>query len=327
VSKSDYKAIVEICKLNLGAKIFTFSRALKGDIDMAVDCGANGVVIEIPLGYPKLKYQFGWTWENVLEKSIECVDYAKSQGLYTVYFPYDTTRARVEDLENVLGGLMKHTPPDSVGVVDTMGCALPAVIGYLVKKVKKITGLPVEIHTHNDFGMGVAAEIEGIIAGAECVHSCIGGLGERTGNAALEELMMVMKLMLGLENDYKLEELPALCEYVAKVTGTTFSPNKPIVGERNYVRESGIGVDLVLKEPLAMFATNPKYFGRSGEIVLGKKSGRASVEYMLSDMGITGCNEEQIMEMLNQVKALGIEKRRLLVDEEFRKIVERVTGK
>ena len=323
VSKSDEQAIREICKRNLNAKIFTFARARKDDIDMASDCGAHGVVIEIPIGYPKLKYQFDWTWEIVFEKSAECINYAKSKGLYVVYFPYDTTRSRDEDLTNLINAIMKYAAPNSVGVVDTMGCALPQTISFLVKKLKKLTGgLPVEVHTHNDFGMGVACELAGLEAGAECIHSCVNGLGERTGNAALEELMMSMKILYGLDNDYNLSKLPELCKMVSEISGIAIAPNKPVSGARNYTRESGIGVDLVIKEPLAMFATDPRYFGRNGNIVLGKKSGKASVEYFLNKFNIE-VPEDAIGEILSKVKELGESKKALLTDEEFLNIVEK----
>lgn len=321
VSQVDYDAIKEISKRNLNASIYTFARAMRKDIDMAVDCGANGVVVEVPIGYPKLKYQFGWTWENVLEKSIDCINYAKSQGLSVTYFPYDTTRSRIEDLENLMKGIMRDAPPTSVGVVDTMGCAMPQAIQYLVRKMKALTnGLPVEVHTHNDFGMAVATELAGIAAGASCVHSCINGLGERTGNAAMEELMMGMKILMGMPNDYKLEKLNDVCKEVERISRVPLATNKPVSGIRNYTRESGIGVDLVMKKPLAMFATDPAYFSRSGDIVLGKKSGKASVEYYLDQLGITA-SDEQIAHILERVKAKGIEKCGLLTTDEFKEIV------
>ena len=112
VSQEDFEAITAIGKLGLKAKIYTFARAMTVDIDKAVDCGAHGVVIEIPIGYPKLKYQFGWTWEDVLRKSVDCINYAKKKNLHTVYFPYDTTRARDEDLESLLRSIKEHTSPD-----------------------------------------------------------------------------------------------------------------------------------------------------------------------------------------------------------------------
>ena len=115
VSQEDFDAIKAISKLGLKAKIFTFARALPVDIDKAIDCGADGVIIEIPIGYPKLKYQFGWTWEDVFKKSRDVINYAREQGLYAVFFPYDTTRARADDLENLCKAVMNESPPDAIG--------------------------------------------------------------------------------------------------------------------------------------------------------------------------------------------------------------------
>ena len=325
VSSEDFEAIKEISKLGLKSKIFTFARALKSDIDSAVECGANGVVIEIPIGYPKLKYQFGWSWEDVLKKSIDVINYAKERKLYAVYFPYDTTRAREEDLDNLFSGIMKYSSPDSIGIVDTMGCALPEAIQYLVRKAKKLTGLPVEVHTHNDFGMGVATELAAVTAGAEVVHSCINGLGERTGNAALEELMMGLHVLLGMDTPYKFDKIIKLAKLAEEISGIKIPRNKPVTGEGNFTRESGIGVDLVIKTPLAMFATDPKFTGREGKIVLGKKSGKLSVKYYLEKLGIKNVSEEQTMEIVKKVKKLGINKRTLLNEEEFKNIVKEVS--
>ena len=133
--------------------------------------------------------------------------------------------------------------------------------------------------------------------------------------------MVAMKVLLGLENDYKLDKLMDLCKMVEKISGVPLPANKPITGQRNYTRESGIGVDLVIKEPLAMFATDPRYFGREGDIVLGKKSGKASVEYYL-DLWNIKSSDEAIAEMLSKVKALGAQKRGLVSLDEFKKIVE-----
>ncbi|HRZ89155.1 MAG TPA: 2-isopropylmalate synthase, partial [Spirochaetia bacterium] len=143
VSEEDFRAVEEIAALGLKAKIFSFARTMTEDIDKAVECGAHGVVIEIPIGYPKLVHQFKWTWEDVLRKSVPVINYAKSKGLYTVYFPYDATRAREEDLDALLPAIMRESPPDSVGLVDTMGCASPEAIAYLTRKYRDITGLPV----------------------------------------------------------------------------------------------------------------------------------------------------------------------------------------
>jgi isopropylmalate/homocitrate/citramalate synthase len=324
VSAEDFQAIKEISRLGLKSRIYAFVRAMNSDIDKAVECGCHGVIIEIPIGYPKLKYQFHWTWEDVLRKSVGVINHAKSCGLYAVYFPYDTTRAREEDLRNLLSRIMQDAPPDSIGVVDTMGCALPEAIKYLVRLVKSLTQLPVEVHTHNDFGTAVATELAGVEAGAECVHSCANGLGERTGNAALEELIVALHVLYGYETHYALGKLPELGELVRRLSKQGFAVNKPILGERNFTREAGIGVDLVVKEPLAMFGTHPALTGRSGEVVLGKKSGKASIAYHLEKMGVRDTDDGAIAEMLRRVKEKGIEKRGLVSPEEFREIVDSV---
>jgi methanogen homocitrate synthase len=324
VSEMDFQAIKEISRLGLKSRIYTFARAMNADIDKALECGAHGVIIEVPIGYPKLKYQFKWTWEDVLRKSVEVINYAKKRGLHCVYFPYDTTRAREEDFRNLLTRIMQDAPPDSIGVVDTMGCILPEAMKYMVRLVRSLTNLPVEVHTHNDFGMAVATELAGVEAGAVCVHSCANGLGERTGNAPLEELIVALHVLYGYDTHYKLDKLPELGELVSRISKFPTSVNKPILGDRNFTRESGIGVDLVVKEPLAMFGTHPALTGRKGEVVLGKKSGKASITYNLELLGITDADDEAIGEMLKRVKDKGIAKRGLLTQDEFRDIVDSV---
>jgi len=324
VSPQDAEAIKEIAKLGLKSRIFTFARAMKQDIDMALECGAHGVIIEVPIGYPKLVGQFGWTWEDVFKKSRDVINYAKEQGLYAVYFPYDTTRAREEDLTNLCKAISQESMPDSIGIVDTMGCATPEAIKYMVRWVKDMTGLPIEIHTHNDFGMGVATELAAVTAGAEVVHSCGNGLGERTGNAALEELMLGLDLLYGYETGYRLDKLPELGDMLSEISNIAIARNKPILGSGNFIRESGIGIQYVMEDPLVMFGTHPQLTGRAGEVVLGKKSGKASIVYKLGELGLGEADDEQVTEMLTRVKQKGIAKKDILSDDEFTSIVNEV---
>lgn len=326
VSPQDAEAIKEISKLGLQSRVFTFARAMKQDIDMALECGANGVVIEVPIGYPKLVTQFGWTWEDVFTKSRDVINYARECGLYAVFFPYDTTRARADDLENLCKAIMNESPPDSIGIVDTMGCATPEAIKYMVRWVKEMTGLPIEIHTHNDFGMGVATELAAVTAGAEVVHSCANGLGERTGNAAMEELMLGLDLLYGYDTGYKLDKLPELAELVSGISNIPIARNKPVLGHGNFIRESGIGIQYVMHDPLVMFGTHPALTGRSGEVVLGKKSGKASILYKLEELGVDGVDEDKIADILGAVKEKGIAKKDILTDEEFLSIVRGIAA-
>lgn len=324
VSKDDFNAIRSIADAHLKAKIYSFARTKTEDIDSAIDAGVDGVVVEIPIGYPKLLYQFGWTWEDVLRRSVEVINYAKNKGLHVIYFPYDTTRARMEDFSSLMKGIMRDSSPDSIGIVDTMGCALPEAIKYLVRYTKNLTGLPIEIHTHNDFGLGLATELAAVEAGASVVHGAVNGLGERTGNTATEELIMALSVLYQVKDNYRLDKLVELGDLVERITGVRTADNKPVVGRRNFTRESGIGVDLVMKNPMVMFATDPRLTGREGNVVLGKKSGKLSILYQLEKLGYGEASDEQVLEILTRVKAVGIEKRSLLSDEEFKKIAEAV---
>lgn len=326
VSREDADAIREICKSGLHADIFAFARATAEDIQLAKEVGVKGVIIEVPIGQPKLEYQFGWTWETVLKTSIKAIRLAKELGLYVVYFPYDTTRAAPEDLERLLLGVVKESKPDSVGVVDTTGCALPQAIAYLVKKVREITDLPVEIHTHNDLGMGVANALAGVAAGASVVHACVNGIGERTGNAALEEVALNLKILFGMDVPYKFDLVQELSELVKERTGFIMAPNKPLVGSGTFTRESGIGADMIKKFPLAMFSVDPAIIGQKPQMVLGKKSGRLSVKQKLEDLNLGELNRDLTDEVLSKIKDLGASKRGLVSDEEFIRIVEETRG-
>lgn len=326
VSAQDQEAIEKIASLGLNAKIFSFARATKEDIDLAKECGADGVVIEIPTGRPKLKYQFAkWTDEDVIQRSVETVRYAKEQGLEAVYFGYDTTRADFEFLERLYSTVINEGKPDSIGIVDTMGCILPGAVQELIKKIKSIFDIKVEIHAHNDFGMATATSFAAIEAGAEVIHTCVNGLGERTGNASLEQIMVGLKVLYGLDVDYKINKLNEVSRKVKEFSNFPVPVNKPIVGENIFLRESGIGIDLVLNKPLAMFALNPSFIGNKAGVALGKKSGTKSIEVKLNDLGME-VEEDKIKTILEQVKSQAIQKKRTLTDEEFIKIVKDVTN-
>jgi len=190
--------------------------------------------------------------------------------------------------------------------------------------MKPMTGLAIEIHTHNDFGMGVATELASVTAGAEVVHSCDNGLGEPTGNAALEELILGLDLLYGFDTGYGLDKLPELGDPLTRLSNIPIACNKPVLGFVNFIRESGIGIQYVLEDPLVMFGTHPVLAGRVGEVVLGKKSGTASIEYKLNQLDLGQVEGDQAARILARVKSRGIDRRDILTDEEFTEIVGEV---
>lgn len=272
VSEEDMEAVKEIVKLRLNSQILVFSRALQSDIDKAVECGVWGIVLEVPSGKPRLDYQFNWTGEEVIKRSVDAINYAKNKGLYVSYFPYDTTRAEIAFLRTLLKEVTRQSRPDSVAIVDTTGCALPEAIKFLVRETKEITQLPVEIHTHNDLGLSVANSLAAVEAGAEVIHVCVNGLGERCGNTPLEEIVVCLQTLLGINMDrIQFKELYELSQLVQRLSGLKSAENKPLVGNLTFRRESGLGIDVYQKEPRVAFAIHPAFVGRKFEMALGKK--------------------------------------------------------
>jgi len=326
VSEEDAEAVREIVQLGMNSKVMVFSRAMRVDIDKAVECGVWGIVLETPIGLPRLQYQFNWGIEQIIEKSVDTINYAKEKGLYVSYFPYDTTRAEVPVLQKVLREVTNKSRPDSLAIVDTTGCALPESIKYMVREIKKIADLPVEIHTHNDLGLGVAGALAAVEAGAEVVHTCVNGLGERCGNTALEEIVITLKTLLGVNmGRIKYDQLYKLSQLVTELSGIKPAVNKSLVGELTFTRESGLGIDVYQKEPRVAFSIHPGFVGRKFEAVLGKMSGRPSIKMKLDELGVK-TTDEKIAEILTKVKQKGIEKKGLLSDNEFEAILKEALG-
>ena len=324
VSEEDMEAVREIVKLGLKAKIMVFSRAMPADIDNAVECGVWGIVLEVPIGLPRLQRQFHWSVEQVIEKSVTAINYAKEKGLYVSYFPYDTTRAELPAFRTLLKEVTSKSKPDSLALVDTTGCALPESIKFLIGEIKNISNLPVEIHTHNDLGLSVANSLAAIEAGAEVVHVCVNGLGERCGNTALDEMVVCLKTLLGVNMDkIRYDRLYELSLLVEKLSGIKLAGNKPLTGPMTFTRETGLGIDTIKKEPLIAFAVHPELLNRRFETLLGKKSGRPSIKLKLEELGIQA-DDEKISELLSKVKLKGAEKKGVVSDDEFKAILKDV---
>lgn len=325
VSPEDQEAIREIVGLDLNAEVYCVGHGESG-IDLAASCGVNGIIIGLPTGVPRLKYEFPkWTEDHAIDVALKGVSYAKDKGLKTTLFLMDSCRSEKPFLERLLTSLSKSAPPDAVAVVDTSGCFLPKAAANQVSFVKQLTGLPIEIHTHNDLGLGLATTLAAIEAGAEVVHVCVNGLGERGGNVALDELVVALRCLYGLETEIDYRRLTELSKMVEELSNIPINRNKPVLGDGIYRRESGLGITLVKQEPLAIFSLDPQAVGQEARIVLGKKSGIGSIEYKANELGIEELTEEdQKRAVLGKVKQRSIEKKALVDDNEFREIVSSV---
>ncbi|KKM10672.1 hypothetical protein SY88_12430 [Clostridiales bacterium PH28_bin88] len=322
VSEDDRRAFKEIMQLGLRADVLAFCRAKKEDLEASVACGVRKVCIEVPAGEPRLKYQFNWSEQHVIDLTLEILTYAKGLGLDIILFPYDTTRADIEFLRRYISIVDREARPAGLVIVDTLGCALPEAINYLVREIKKVTTIPLEVHTHNDFGMGVATTLAGIRAGVTAAHVCVNGLGERCGNAGLAEVAVALKYLLGVETGIKLDGLTKLSREVEAVTGIPVQKNAPVVGANVFTRETGIGIEMQRKNPLVIYPVAPESIGQKAKPLLGKKSGRMSIRLRLEDMGLEA-SDDQVGAILEEVKSTAIATKRLVDDETFEEILNK----
>lgn len=328
VSPSDEAAVKEIVKRNLGPEIFAFSRCMVDDVKRAVDCGVKGIVMEIPSSEHIIRYAYQWSLERAIDLSIESTAYAHEQGLYVVFFPIDFTRAEMNWVLNLIERVANEGHMDALVVVDTFGVTSPHAMPYVIRKVRERISKPLEAHFHMDFGMGVANTVMALAAGAEVMHTTVLGIGERAGNTPMEETVMALLTMYGIDLGLDYSKLTETANLVRELANHVTPANKPVTGESLYNVESGIIASWVRncgdEYATEVFPFLPNVVGQRGvDIVLGKGSGIDSVNIWLDRLGIEATPEEA-MSILMDVKQLSLHEKRLLTEDEFRLIVDRV---
>ncbi|MFQ5572773.1 MAG: 2-isopropylmalate synthase, partial [Nitrosopumilaceae archaeon] len=306
ISEGERKAIKMIAGQGLKAEICGLARTNKKDIDAAIDSGLKYIHTFIATSDIHLEYKLKLSREEALTKAIEAVEYGKSHGLEVEFSAEDATRTDREFLKKVFGEVAK-AGADRVDIPDTVGYSTPQYIAEITRDTVEATKLPVSVHCHNDFGLAVANAISGIQAGASCAHVTINGIGERAGNASLEELVMSLQCLQfneKYETNIKTDLLYETSRFVSKLVGMTVQPNKAIVGENAFGHESGIHTHGVLSNPLTYEPINPELVGRSRWLQVGKHAGVHGMNAMLKEYGIEP-DREQAKQILEKVKNLG----------------------
>ncbi|HVA01431.1 MAG TPA: pyruvate carboxyltransferase [Terriglobia bacterium] len=331
VSPQDKAAIAEIASLGLKAQIFSFSRCLVEDIKAAKECGVTGVIVEIPSSEHIIKNAYGWTLERALKSSIEATLAAKEAGLYTVFFTIDSTRTEVNRLLDIAEQVATEGHMDAFTLADSFGGCTPEAVYYVVKKAIARLKKPVEIHCHQDFGLGVANTIYALGAGASVAQTTIAGLGERAGNVPMEDVTMSLLCQYGVDLGIKTEKLCEVSHFVLDLAKVQIPGNRPIVGEMLYQVESGIVAGFVRRarkeHPLEFVPFKSELVGQKPvSIVLGKNSGLPSIQEWCEKLNLDA-SEEQMMQMLRQVKEKSFEKKDLLTEDEFKAIADRTLKK
>jgi homocitrate synthase NifV len=255
-----------------------------------------------------------------LESIQKSVEFAKKHDFYVSVNAEDASRA---DLEFLLkfGATAKDAGADRLRYCDTLGLLNPSQTFNLVKRLTEEVGIPIEMHTHNDFGMATANVIAGIEAGATFANTTVNGLGERTGNAALEEVVMALKYTCEIDLGFKTPLFRELSQYVARASGREVPDWKPIVGNNVFAHEAGIHADGVYKDPRNYEVFTPEEVGGERKMIIGKHSGTATITAVLRQEGIS-VSKEQAEEILKRVRAISISLKRSLSEKELVYIYE-----
>lgn len=326
VSQQDRDSIRAICDLNLKADITCLCRAMRNDIDMSADCGVWGVVLEVPIGYPRLMYQFEWPEQKLYDRVMDSITYAKKEkNLGVCLFLIDTARARLEFLERLLKDAVATGCMDRLAIVDTVGAIVPEAVAWLTHKIRQWIDIPLEVHCHNDLGLGVANTIAGLMAGAQIASTTVGGIGQRAGNAPTEEVIMALKVAYGVPCSLKTEKLVELSKLVQELSGYRHPAYRPVVGDNVFRWAAGIPTAALLKEPRTVEAFGPELLGKEHQIEIGKKAGKANIVWKINKLELPPVSDEQIARLVDMVKEKATELKDALSDEQFRELYDSVT--
>ena len=309
------KAIREIARLGLKASILGWNRANKEDIDHSLDCDVDSVAISLSSSDIHIEHKLMKSRQWVLEKITESIEHAKSHGLYISCNAEDASRAD-RDFLIQFAQTAKDAGADRVRFCDTLGIMEPLKTYKVIKDLIDHVDLPVEMHTHNDFGMATANAVAGIQAGATFLSTTVLGIGERTGNAPLEELVMASLYILNIDPLIETARFREIAEYVAKASGRNIPDWKPVVGKNCFVHEAGIHADGVIKCASNYEAYAPETVGLERGISIGKHSGRHTVISALSKNGIE-VDDKSATEILELVRSSSVALKRSLSDKEL----------
>ncbi len=320
VSQDDWDAVKLVAGAGLRAQVWGFSRAVPADLEALVELGVPASVIESPISDLKLD-AIGVDRDTMLGRITNAMRFAAGNGIHAAFFGVDSTRAEPDFYDRVYAAAVEAGAREVV-VVDTLGIASPEAVAQLVGRTRELVGpgVPVHFHGHNDFGLATAAAVAAVRAGADWVHGTINGMGERAGNANLGEVALTLRALYGVESSLDLARIRDVSARVQELSGYALEPWKPVTGTTLFRRESG-AVASQFHDPPSIEPYSSELVAAERGLVLGKKSGIDSIRIKAAELGLD-VSDERRAQLLAQVKELGMRKRGLVSDDEFRQLVE-----
>ena len=319
ISEGEQRGIKGIANEGLKAEISSFARLLKGDIDAAIECDVDTVNLVAPVSDAHIKKKLKTDRESLRNRTFEMVDYVKGHGLKVEISAEDASRADTGFLQSFFSDLAAVV--DRLCFCDTVGILYPERTKELFELICNFN-TPVAVHCHNDFGLATGNSVAAVLAGAEVVHVTVNGLGERAGNASLEEVVTSLELLYGIKTNIAKSKLYETSRLVSNLTKMPVALNKPLVGDNVFTHESGMHVHGTLADKTLYEPMDPGIVGRKRRFAFGKHTGTASVKMALEEQGIQA-DEEQTSKILTKVKELG-DKGKLVTDADFQAVVDNV---
>nr|WP_261310144.1 isopropylmalate synthase [Saccharolobus shibatae] len=285
-------------------EVIGLSRSNKNDIDKTISTGISSIHLFIATSELHMKYKLKMTKEEVLNKIYESVKYAKDHGMIVEFSPEDATRTEEDFLFTAIRTAIE-AGAERINIPDTVGTMHPFKYYDMIKKIVNFVGerIIVSVHCHNDFGLATANSLAGVYAGAKQAHVTVNGIGERAGNASLEEVVMGIKKLLNYETNVKTWKLYEVSRFVAEMTGVPVPYFKAIVGDNAFGHESGIHVHGVIENPFTYEPISPEEVGNFRRLALGKHSGIHGLKKLLEEQGIY-LSEDKLKIVLAEIKKL-----------------------
>jgi homocitrate synthase NifV len=290
-----------IAALGLPARLLAWSRLHGQDLPQCRDLGVTMVDLSVPVSDQQLRHKLGWQREQVLTAIRRTVPEAQALGLAVIIGGEDASRADADFLVRV-AETAQAAGAERFRFADTLGVMEPFGVLALFQRLRAAVDLDLEMHAHDDLGLATANTLAAVVGGATHVNTTVNGLGERAGNAALEEVVLGLRQLYGYRVEVDLSRFLALSHQVATAAGRPLSWHKSLVGEGAFTHEAGIHVDGLLKHPLNYQGVDPAELGRRHRLVLGKHSGTRAVMKVYGDLGMP-LNRDQAGEVLQRVRS------------------------
>jgi len=301
VSEEEARAVRMVAAAGLKAHILAAARTVPSDVDAVIRSGATHIAIFVAASRVHLKFKLKMTEAEVHAASIRCVKQAKDAGLHVAFVTEDTVRAPFDFVERLYRDV-QDAGADRLVVADTVGIMTPLTFRwYLTEFQRRVKPKDLSVHCHDDFGLAVANTLTAIECGARAPHVCVNGIGERAGNAALEEVVLGLETLYGIRTGIKTQKIHELSRLVEELSGVPVAANKALVGYNAFSHEAGIHTHGVLANALTYEPLQPGLVGRQRKMILGKHTGKAAVAEKLKERGISA-PDPLLLELLRRVK-------------------------